>query len=138
MKIINIKIKMYENYTLQISQHKHHEQEKKKKKHKHPSPLSPFNNNKFSKKASNLSKRVRLPCVCVCFSKKKKKKKRVIVPHYLTECCVQYNLPHNFLTVTMTFEYSCSIFLCQNPFPTSLCVFVSKLKKIINKKIDRG
>ena len=47
---------------------------KKKKKHKHPSPLSPFNNNKFSKKASNLSKRVRLPCVCMFVSQKKKKK----------------------------------------------------------------
>ena len=61
----------------------------RRKKKKKPSPLSPFNNNKFSKNASNLSKESATSlCVCVFVSQKKKKKKKVVVPHYLKECVV--------------------------------------------------
>ena len=68
-------------------------------------------------------------CVCVFVSQKKKRKKKewVIVPHCLGECVVcnvQYNLPHPPLKVTMAFEWSYSVPLCQNQFPSPFCVFV--------------
>ena len=48
-------------------------------------------------------------------------------------CCVQYNLPHPPLKVTITFEWSCGVPLCQNLFPSPLCVcvylFLKKKKK---------
>ena len=70
---------MYENYTSQISQHKHHEPKKKKNLRLYP-PLIIIIIIiiiKFSKKASNLSKRMRLPPTKIedLHSQKKKKKK---------------------------------------------------------------
>ena len=67
-----------------------------------------------------------------------KKKKKSNCPTLLKKvCCVQYNLPHHPLKVTVDFEWSCGIFLCQNSFPCPLCVcvFVSKKKKSNNQKI---
>ena len=46
------------------------------------------------------------------------------------ECCVQYNLFYSPLKVTVAFEWSYSIPLCQNLFSSLLCVcFVSRRKK---------
>ena len=59
-------------------------------------------------------------CVCVCFSKKKRTGNYPILLKRV--CCVQYNLSHPPLKVTMTFEWSCGVPLCQNPFFSSLCV----------------
>ena len=45
-------------------------------------------------------------------------------------CCVQYNLFYSPLKVTVAFEWSYSIPLCQNLFSSLLCVcFVSRRKK---------
>ena len=44
-------------------------------------------------------------------------------------CCVQYNLSHHSLKVIIAFEQSCGVLLCQNPFPSPLCVFFYKKKK---------
>ena len=66
-------------------------------------------------------------CVCVFISpKKEKEKKKDNCPTLLKRVCyVQYNLPHPSLKVTMTFEWSCDVSLCQNLFPSSLYGFVS-------------
>ena len=72
-------------------------------------------------------------CVCVFVSKKKEKKEKERMGNCLTllkrVCCVQYNLSHPPLKVTMTFEWSCSMFLCQNQFSSPLCVYVSPKEK---------
>ena len=68
-------------------------------------------------------------CVCVFVSPKKK---RGNCPTLLKRVCyVQYNLSHPPLKITMAFEWSCSVSLCQNPFSSPLCVCVcfSKNKK---------
>ena len=67
-------------------------------------------------------------CVRVCF---KKKKNGIIVPHCLRKCVMWYNLPHHSLKVTMTFEWSCNVSLCQNHFPSPLCMCVCFSKKRI-------
>ena len=45
--------------------------------------------------------------------------------------CVQYNLPHPLLKVTMSFEWTCGMPLCQNPFSSPLCVCVCFSKKTL-------
>ena len=65
--------------------------------------------------------------VCVFVSQKNKKGN---CPTLLKRVCsVQYNLPHLPLKVIMAFEQNCSVPLCQNPFPSLLCVFVFQKKK---------
>ena len=67
--------------------------------------------------------------VCVFVSQKNKKGN---CPTLLKRVCsVQYNLPHLPLKVIMAFEQNCSVPLCQNPFPSLLCVcsFFKKKKK---------
>ena len=66
-------------------------------------------------------------CVCVCFSKKRMGNCPTLLKRV---CCVQYNLPHPPLKVTMTFEWSCGVSLCQNPFlsPLYVCVCFLKIK----------
>ena len=84
-----------------------------------------------------------LPCVCVFISQKKKKKTKKGNCSTLLKrvCCVQYNLPHLLLKVTMTFEWSCGVPLCQNPFSSPLCVccvfvsFKKKKKKVLETKL---
>ena len=68
-------------------------------------------------------------CLCVCFSKKKKRMGNY--PTLLKKvCCVQYNLPHPSSKVTMAFEWSCGVLLCQNSFPLPcVCVCVCFSKK---------
>ena len=66
-------------------------------------------------------------CVCVCvFVSQKKKKKRMDNCLTLLKkvCCVQYNLLHPPLKVTIAFEWSCGVPLYQNPLPSPLCVCV--------------
>ena len=65
-------------------------------------------------------------CVCICFSKKKKSNCPTLLKRV---CCVQYNLPHPPLKVTITFEWSCGVLLCQNPFFSFLCVCICFSKK---------
>ena len=69
--------------------------------------------------------------VCVFVSKKKKEKKRKgnCLTLLRRVCCVQYNLSHPPLKVTMAFEWNCGVFLYQNLFPSPLCVCVCFLKK---------
>ena len=71
-------------------------------------------------------------CVCVCFSKKRMGNCPTLLKRV---CCVQYNLPHPPLKVTMAFEWSCGVRLCQNPFPSPfcvcVCVFVSQKKECV-------
>ena len=79
-----------------------------------------------------------LPCVYVFVSQKKKKRMGNCPTLLKRVCCVQYNLPHPPLKVTMAFEWSCGVPLCQNFFPSPLCVcvFVSlKKKKTWRKEI---
>ena len=70
-----------------------------------------------------------LVCVCVCLFLKK----RVGNCPTLFErvYCMQYNLPHPPLKVTMAFKWSCGVLLCQNLFssPLCVCVFASQGKK---------
>ena len=74
--------------------------------------------------------------VCVCLFLKKKKGN---CPTLLKKvCCIQYNLPHPPLKVIMTFEWSCGVFLCQNPFLSPLCVCVCFLIIIIIIIINIG
>ena len=72
-------------------------------------------------------------CVCVCFSKKRMDNCPTLLKRV---CCVQYNLPHPSLKLTMTFEWSYVVPLYQNPFPSPLyicvCVFVSLKKRMGN------
>ena len=64
-------------------------------------------------------------CVCVCMCLFLKKKRMGNYPTLFKRVCyVQYNLPHPPLKVTMTFEWSCGMPLCQNLFRSPLCVCV--------------
>ena len=66
-------------------------------------------------------------CVCVCFSKKRMGNYPTVLKRVY---CVQYNLSHPPLKVTMTFEWSYDMSLCQNPFSSPLrmcvCLFLKK------------
>ena len=84
--------------------------------------LDAYSNPQGGSYSSSLNASFKIPKIrCVCLFLKKKKKNGLIVPHYLIECCVWYNLSHPPLKVTMTFQWSCS---CQNPFLSPLCVCV--------------
>ena len=60
-------------------------------------------------------------CVCVCFSKKRIGNCPTLLKRM---CCVQYNLPHPSLKITMTFQWNCGVLLCQKLFLSPLCVCV--------------
>ena len=73
-----------------------------------------------------------LPCVCVCLFLKKRMGNCPTL--FKRVCCVQYNLHHpSPLKVTMAFEWSYGMLLCQNPFPSPLyvcvCLFLKKEKE---------
>ena len=64
-------------------------------------------------------------CMCVFVSQKKKKKTMGnCLTLFKKMCCVQYNLLHPPLKVTMAFEQSYGVPLCQKPLPSPLCVCV--------------
>ena len=67
------------------------------------------------------------------------KKKRMSNCHTLLKrvFCMQYSLPHLHLKVTMTFEWSCGVLLCQNSFLSPLCVCVFVSQKSMTNNIRR-
>ena len=74
-----------------------------------------------------------LLCVCVLVSQKRKNGNCLTLLKRV--CCVQYNLPHPSLKVTMAFKWSCGVPLCQNPFPSPLCVCVCVCVCLFLKKM---
>ena len=84
----------------------------------------------------SIIKPISLSPVCVCLFLKKRMGNCLILLKRV--CFVQYNLSHPSLTVTMAFEWSCGMLLCQNSFPSPLCVclFLEKKKTIIKSQIN--
>ena len=72
-------------------------------------------------------------CVCVCVCLFVSKKNGNCPTSLKRVCCVQYNLHHPSLKVIMVFKWSCNMPLCQNLFPSPLCVCVCVFLK--NTKI---
>ena len=72
-----------------------------------------------------------LVCVCVCVCLFLKKRMGNCPTLFEKVYCMQYNLPHPPLKVTMAFKWSCGVLLCQNLFssPLCVCVFASQEKK---------